>query len=340
MKYDSNIIKSTATPPRWQDLVKKYQTPENWRSVWQIVNTVIPYLAMWYLMYRSLSYSYWLTLLLALPTAGLLMRTFIIQHDCGHGSFFKSTKANDWVGTFCGFITMVPYYQWRHEHAIHHASSGDLTRRGTGDVNTLTVKEYLALSRWERLKYRLYRHPLVMLTIGPQFVFLIWQRFVGAHSGRRERRNVYLTNVVLAAIWTSLCLTMGVKAFLMIWIPTILVSGAVGVWLFYIQHQYEDTYWRSGEEWDYVTAAIMGSSYYKLPRVLQWFSGNIGFHHIHHLSPKIPNYKLEQCHRDTPLFQEAKVIRFWESLPAAALRLWDEEQQKMVGFRHLKQLRS
>lgn len=336
MKYDANIIKSTTTPPRWQDLVKKYQTPENWRSIWQIANTIIPFFALWYLTYRSLAYSYWLTLLLALPTAGLLVRTFIIQHDCGHGSFFKSQKANDWVGTFCGFITMVPYYQWRHEHAIHHASSGDLNRRGVGDVTTLTIQEYLALSRWKRFYYRFYRHPAVMLLIGPQFVFILTSRFVGPHSGRRERRNVYLTNAVLCATWATLIATLGAKAFFLVWTPVVVISGAAGVWLFYIQHQYENTYWRSNEEWDYVTAAVMGSSFYKLPRLLQWFTGNIGFHHIHHLSPKIPNYKLEQCHQETPLFQEATVLRFWESLPAASLRLWDEEQQKMVSFKHLK----
>ena len=336
MKYDSNIIKSTAAAPRWQDLIKKYQSPDNRRSIWQIINSTLPFIAMWFLMYQSLSVSYWLTLLLALPAAGYLTRTFIIQHDCGHGSFFKSSKANDLVGTFCGFITMVPYHQWRHEHAIHHATSGDLSRRGTGDVTTLTINEYLALSRWGRFLYRVYRSMPVLLLIGPFYTFVLTHRFVRKDSRKPARRNVYLTNAVLFSVWGTLCLTIGVKAFLMIWLPITMISGALGIWLFYVQHQYEETYWRKGEEWEYVTAAVMGSSYYKLPRLLQWFTGNIGFHHIHHLSPKIPNYKLEQCHNEEPMFQEAVVLEFRESLKSASLRLWDEEQQKMVGFRALK----
>lgn len=336
MKYDSSVIKSTAVTPHWQDLVKKYQVPDNWRSIRQIANSVIPYLAMWYLMYRSLSISSWLTLALAFPAAGLMMRVFIILHDCGHGSFFKSARANHIVGTICGILTNTPYFQWTREHAIHHSTSGDLSRRGTGDVTTLTVKEYQALSWWGRLQYRLYRHPIVLLLIGPQYIFLLWHRFVGKHSGRRERNNLYLTNAALFAIWAGLCLLMGVKAFLIIFSLINIIGNAVGVWLFYIQHQYEDTYWQQNSEWNYATAALMGSSYYKLPRIIQWFSGNIGFHHIHHLSPKIPNYKLEQCHKETPLFQQVKVIRFWKSWRALSLKLWDEERQKMVGFRDIK----
>jgi len=337
MHFDSNVLKATPTAPRWQDVIKKYQTPENWRSIWQISNTIIPYFISWYLMYVSLSYSYWLTLALALPAGGLVMRTFIIQHDCGHGSFFKSQKASDLVGTFCGFLTMIPYYQWRHEHAIHHATSGDLDRRGTGDVTTLTVKEYQALSTWDRFKYRFYRNMVVMLVIGPVYTFVLTHRFVRKNSGKREARNVYLTNLALLTIWGSLCLTIGVKAFLMIWVPVTMFSGVMGIWLFYVQHQYEDTYWRGKDEWEYVTSAVMGSSYLKLPRIIQWFSGNIGFHHIHHLSPKIPNYKLEQCHAETPMFQETVVLNFRKSLKSGSLKLWDEDQRKMVGFKHLKQ---
>jgi len=336
MKYDSNVIKSTNAAPRWQDLIKKYQTPDNWRSIWQIANSMLPFIAVWYLMYQSLSVSYWLTLLLALPAAGYLTRTFIIQHDCGHSSFFKSSKANDLVGTLCGFITMIPYHQWRHEHAVHHASSGDLSRRGTGDVTTLTVDEYLALSKWKRFEYRFYRSMPVLLLIGPFYTFVLTHRFVRKDSRKPARRNVYLTNAVLFSIYGTLCLTIGVKAVLMIWLPITMISGALGIWLFYVQHQYENTYWRKGEEWEYVTAAVMGSSYLKLPRLLQWFTGNIGFHHIHHLSPKIPNYKLEQCHNETPMFQEAVVLGIWESLKTGSLKLWDEQKQKMVGFGALK----
>jgi len=340
MKFDSSVIKSTAVTPHWQDLVREYQSPDKWRSVWQIANSVIPYIAVWYLMYRSLSVSYWLTLLLAFPAAGFMTRIFIILHDCGHGSFFKSSKASHLVGTVCGVLTHTPYFQWTREHAIHHASSGDLSRRGVGDVNTLTVKEYLALSRWGRLKYRLYRNPLVMLGVGPQYIFLISHRFAGKSSGRRERNNLYVTNLGILALYGSLWWVMGLKSLLMIFAPIMIIAGAAGVWLFYVQHQYEDTYWRGRGEWDYATSALLGSSYYKLPRVLQWFSGNIGFHHIHHLSPKIPNYKLQQCHEENPLFQESTVFGLWGSLKSASMRLWDEERQRMVGFGHLKAIGS
>ncbi|MFN8001609.1 MAG: fatty acid desaturase [Acidobacteriota bacterium] len=332
MKYDANVIKSTATPPRWQDLVKEYQTPDLTRSILQICNTFLPLVALYYAMYLSLSVSYWLTMLLAFPTAGLVTRLFIIQHDCGHGSFFKSARANDVVGTLCGFVTLIPYYQWRHEHAIHHATSGDLARRGVGDITTLTVAEYKALSPWGRFSYRIYRNSLVMLLIGPFVIFGLNSRLVGKHAGKRERNGVYLTNLAVVSVWVLLSYLIGIKAVVSIWLPTFMISGAAGVWLFYVQHQYEGTYWQRGGEWDYATAALMGSSYFKLPRVLQWFSGNIGFHHIHHLSPKIPNYKLEDCHKKTPLSQEVKVLTMRTSLRSAGLKLWDEDRQRMVRF--------
>ena len=336
MKFDSDVIKSVTVTPHWQDLVKEYQVPDNWRSVWQIANSVVPYLAMWYLMYRSLSVSYWLTLLLAPLAAGFMTRIFIILHDCGHGSFFKSSEANHIVGSICGVFAHTPYFQWTREHAIHHATSGDLSRRGVGDVTTLTVKEYLALSKWGRLKYRLYRNPLVMLGIGPQYIFLLRHRFTSKISGRRERNNLYVTNLGMLALYGSLWLAMGLKSLLLILAPIMIIGGAVGVWLFYVQHQYEETYWRNRGEWDYATSALLGSSYYKLPRMLQWFSGNIGFHHIHHLSPKIPNYKLQRCHEENPLFQESPVLGIRTSLKSASMKLWDEDRQRMVGFNHLK----
>ncbi len=332
MKYDPNVIKPPVITSQWRELVKPYQSSDTMRSVWQVVNTVIPYLGMWYLMYRSLSVSYWLTLALAPIAAGLMMRTFIIMHDCGHGSFFKSPRANHIIGTITGILTHTPYFQWTREHAIHHASSGDLARRGVGDVNTLTLREYEALTPWGQLKYRLYRNPVVMFLIGPAYIFLFCARFTGKHSGTRERNNVYLTNLGLLAFYGGAALAMGLKPLLMVFVPLFVIGGATGVWLFYVQHQYEDTYWQRGKEWDYATAALMGSSFYRLPRILQWFSGNIGFHHIHHLSPRIPNYKLEACHRATPLFQQAPTLGFWESFKCASLKLWDEEQQKMVGF--------
>jgi acyl-lipid omega-6 desaturase (Delta-12 desaturase) len=340
MSFNHVPVESNATNIDWKEFVRKYQSPDIRSSIWQIANSVIPYFVTWYLMYRSLSVSYWLTLFLALPAAGLMMRIFIIMHDCGHGSFFKSARANHLVGTICGILTQTPYFQWTREHAIHHASSGDLGRRGVGDVTTLTVKEYLALSLRRRALYRVYRNPLLMLLIGPQYLFLWTHRLIGKHSGRRERNNVYLTNAVLFTIWAGLCLALGVKTFLLIWIPINVIAGAAGVWLFYIQHQYETTYWQQAPNWNYSTAAILGSSYYKLPKILQWFSGNIGFHHVHHLSPRIPNYKLERCHKEMPLLEQVTVIRFWESMKSASLKLWDEEQQRLVGFSHLRSLQS
>lgn len=324
----------------WRDMVKPYMTPDKKGSIWQIVNSVGPLLALYFLMYQSLSYSYWLTLALAFPTGGFMMRTFIIMHDCGHGSFFKSPKANHWVGTICGILANTPYFQWTREHAIHHATSGDLDRRGVGDVLTLTVKEYLTRSKWEQFTYRLYRHPLITFGLGPQYIFLLNVRFVGKNSGQRERRGVYLTNVALFTIWGSLIWAIGLPAFLLVWAPVQIVAGVTGVWLFYVQHQYEDTYWQPNKDWDYPTAALMGSSYYKLPRLMQWFSGNIGFHHIHHLCPKIPNYKLAACHHENPYFQQAPTLTFWKSLRCMNLKLWDEDQQRMIGFGELKKIRA
>jgi omega-6 fatty acid desaturase (delta-12 desaturase) len=327
------LAKSCVSKSDWQEAVTKYQSPELQKSIWQIANSILPYFVMWYLMYQSLSFSYLLTLMLAFPAAGLLMRIFIILHDCGHGSFFRSGRANHAIGTLCGILTLTPYSQWTREHALHHASSGDLGRRGVGDVSTLTVREYKALSGWKRFKYRFYRHPLVMLLIGPQYLFILSNRFVSRHSGRRERNNVYLTNTAAFVVAATLCLTIGVKTFLLIWIPISVIAGGTAVWLFYIQHQYETTYWQRAPVWNYAAAAMEGSSYYKLPRVLQWFSGNIGLHHVHHLSPKIPNYKLERCHNEVGLFDRVTVIGFWESFRSLSLKLWDEDKQRLVGFK-------
>jgi omega-6 fatty acid desaturase (delta-12 desaturase) len=337
----SNTFDRTAQAekPSWQQLVAKYQTPSWQRSLWQVVNTFIPYLVCLVLMYLSLSYSYWLTLALALPAGGLLTRIFILFHDCGHGSFFRSQRANNILGTICGLMVFTPYYQWRFEHAIHHATSGDLDRRGTGDIVTLTVREYLARSRWGRLKYRLYRNPLVLLGVGPWFTFLIAQRFTSPGSRPRERASVYATNLMILAIIGVMWATIGINAYVLIQLPVMLVAGLVGVWLFYIQHQFDGTYWERHGEWDYVTAALNGSSYFKLPKVLQWFTGNIGLHHIHHLSSRIPNYALQQCMDENPMFQDVTTITLGSSLKSLRLNLWDESQQRLVGFGHLRSLR-
>jgi omega-6 fatty acid desaturase (delta-12 desaturase) len=322
--------------PGWKETVVKYQRPALRRALWQVLNTLLPYAALWYLMYLSLAVSYWLTAGLALLAAGFLVRVFILFHDCGHGSFFKSTKANDVLGFITGVLSFTPYYHWRWEHALHHATAGDLDRRGTGDVWTLTVEEYLKASRWKRFAYRLARNPFVLFVLAPLFLFLVRERFPSSKAGRRERNSVYATNVALLALATGLSCLFGFKTYLLLQCGLVLAAGAAGIWLFYVQHQFEGVYWERSEEWDYATAALKGSSFYKLPKVLQWFSGNIGFHHIHHLSPRIPNYHLEKCHRAEPLFQTVQPVTLLSSLKSLTFRLWDERRRRLVSFRALK----
>jgi len=324
---------------KWREIVARYQTPSVKRAVWQLVSTVVPLLACFVLMYWSLSVSYLLTLALALPAAGLAIRTFIIMHDCGHGSFLPSRTWNDIVGWATGILTATPYSHWRREHAIHHATSGHLAQRGTGDITTLTVREYLTANWWKRTYYRLYRNPLVLLGVGPTFLLIKHRWPARDLAGKREKLNVHLTNLALAALITVTSLLIGFREFMMIWLPIVLLSGTAGVLLFYVQHQFEDAYWREGGEWDYATAAVAGSSYFRLPKVLQWFTGNIGFHHVHHLSPKIPNYQLERCHRENPTFQKVTTLTIGQSLRTLGLKLFDEESGRMVGFRHLRKLR-
>jgi acyl-lipid omega-6 desaturase (Delta-12 desaturase) len=317
---------------QWKQAIANYQTPDLRRSLWQLANTLIPYFALWYLMIHSLSVSYWLTLGLSVLAAGFLLRIFIFFHDCGHGSFFRSQRANDTFGIITGLLTFTPYYYWRHTHAVHHATVSDLDRRGIGDVWTMTVEEYATAPRWRRLTYRVFRFPPVTFLIGPAIVFLLVQRFPLAPGGRRERHSVWWTNLALLGILALMSATIGLKTYALIQLPVMVFAGMAGVWLFYVQHQFEGTYWERHERWDFVSASLVGSSYYRLPRVLQWFSGNIGFHHIHHLSPRIANYNLARCYVDNPVFQEVAPLTFVMSLAALRLHLWDEENQVMVGF--------
>lgn len=337
----TNSITRPIIPPAWKTLVKMYQTPQRWRSIWQILNTVLPFIGLWFLMLMSLEWSYWLTLLLAFPTAGFLVRIFILQHDCGHGSFFKSKRANTLVGLGCSLFTFFPYHYWRKSHAIHHASAGNLEARGIGDIYTMTDAEYLELSRWGKFKYRIFRNPIVLFVVGPMLLILFFNRFHNPASKELKpvRGSVYRTNLAIAILVTGLVWLVGWKAFLAVEIPIMLIAFTTGTWLFYIQHQYEDTYWSHDGNWDYALAALKGSSYYKLPKVLQWFTGNIGFHHIHHLSPRIPNYYLEKCHNANPLFREGPTITLRSSLRSLFLRLWDEQEQRLVSFRYLKKRR-
>jgi omega-6 fatty acid desaturase (delta-12 desaturase) len=333
-----NIVSDSPTEsnnPRWQEIVARYARSDLWRSLWQVVNTLIPYFALWYLMLSSVEISYWLTLLLAIPTAGFMVRTFILFHDCGHGSFFKSKKANDALGIFTGILTFTPYYRWRHEHAIHHATSSDLDRRGVGDVKTMTVQEYLAAPWWKKLGYRLMRQPLFMFTIGSMYVFTIGQRFPSPGDAKRERNSVWWTNLALAAMIGLLIWLFGWKAYLLVQLPVLFLGTSAGVWLFYVQHNFDPTYWERHNKWDFVKAGFEGSSFYKLPGILQWFTGNIGFHHIHHLSPKIPNYKLPKCYKENPVFH-VPPMTILASLSSLRMRLYDEEQRIMVGWSALK----
>ena len=326
------------TTSGWKEIVAKYQQPKLSRSLWQVLNTLAPYGGLWYLMHLSLGLSNWLTAALAVLAAGFLVRIFIIFHDCGHGSFFKSRKANDTLGFIAGVLTFTPYFHWRWEHAIHHANAGDLDGRGTGDIWTLTVQEYLEASCWRRFAYRLARNPLVLFLLAPLVVFLIKERFPSRRAGRRERNSVHWTNLGVLAFAVGMTCLFGLKTYVLLQVGIIALAGAGGLWLFYVQHQFEGVYWERNAEWDYCTAALKGSSFYKLPGILRWFSGNIGFHHIHHLSPRIPNYNLERCHEAEPLFQTVKPVTLLSSFKALTFRLWDERRRKLVGFRAAKRV--
>ena len=319
---------------RWQAVVAKYAWPDAWRSLWQVANTLIPYLALFYLSMRSLEVSFWLTLPLSLLTAGFMVRTFIIFHDCGHGSFFRERWANDWLGRLTGVLTFTPYQRWKHDHAVHHATAGDLDRRGKGDVYTMTVQEYVRAPWWKQFGYRVMRQPVFMFFFGSLIVFVFTQRIPPA-EGKREIASVWWTNAALAGIVTGMCLLFGWKAYLIVQTLVIFFGASAGIWLFYIQHNFEGTYWERHDKWDFFKACVQGSSFFKLPAVLQWFTGNIGFHHIHHLAPKIPNYKLPKVFKENPTFQ-VKPITLWTSFKSLRLRLWDEEKHCMVGWDVLK----
>jgi len=332
---------STQDKPFWVDLIKPYQIPNHWKSAWQLINSLVPYFAIWALMIYSLRFSYLITLALALLNALFMMRIFIIQHDCGHNAFFKSTKLNDFFGSLLGVITLTPYHHWRRLHAKHHASSGDLDLRGFGDIQTVTVEEYEAMSARRKLYYRIYRSPLVKFVVSPFLLFVFANRFAYAtgKTEERERKSVYATNAALLFLFVTLSAWLGVVNVIKLWLPIQLFGGSIGVYLFYVQHQFEDTYWRWHEEWDYTDAALQGSSFFKLPKVLQWFSGNIGFHHVHHLSPRIPNYNLERAHYDNPIFHQVETVTLKTSFKTIFLHLWDEQTHKLISWRDYNRLR-
>ena len=319
-------------------LLVRYRQPGLGASLFQLLITLGLWAAMWPIMWWSLDVSYWLTLLMTVPAAFFSVRLFILQHDCGHGSFFRSQTANEVVGCVLGTLTMTPYHCWRRQHATHHATTGNLDRRGIGDINTNTVSEYFAMSWWERLKYRMYRHPLVLFGIGPIFHFAIVQRFTFGlpASWRRERLSVHLTNLAIISVMAALVWSLDWRTIALIYLPAMALAASIGVWMFYVQHQFNPTYWRHGQEWNYHTAAVDGSSYYELPWLLRWLTANIGFHHIHHLDSRIPNYRLPGIYREHGELQKADRLSLWSSLRCARLALWDENQRRLVSFREAR----
>ena len=318
--------------------LQRYTKPVLKRSIAQVLTTAVPFVLLWCVMLRSLDYAYWTTLLLAIPAAGLLVRFFVIQHDCGHGSFFRSRAANDALGRLLGVLTLTPYADWRSAHAIHHATSGNLGRRGVGDISTLTVKEYVSLPTRKRLAYRLYRDPLVLFGIGPSYQFLLRQRLPSEllHARREAWVSTLSTDLLILGVAAIMVFAIGIERFLMVHVPIVVMASTAGVWLFYVHHQFEDTYWEQQQDWHFRTAAIQGSSYVDLPGPLRWFTGDIGLHHIHHLSSKIPNYRLRESLEANPELRDARRLTLGESLKAIWLALWDEEQGRLVRFRELE----
>jgi len=319
-------------------ILNPYQKASIRHSLVQLANTLIPYLALWGLMIYSLKISYALTLALAVVAALFMIRLFIFFHDCGHNSFFPSKKANKIVGFWLGVLVLTPGEQWWHSHAVHHATSGNLDKRGVGDVKTMTQEEYIKAKWFKRVSYKFFRHPLVMFGLGPLFMFLIAHRLPLPNFGKKQTLSVIWANLAILAIGAGLSLIIGFKEYLMIHLPVMYIAGAIGIWMFYIQHQFEEDYWERDEEWNYVASALLGASFYKLPGFLQWFTGNIGYHHIHHLSPRVPNYYLDKAHNNSPLIQKwARQINFGEGYRTIRLKVWDELIRRMRGYPTVQQ---
>jgi omega-6 fatty acid desaturase (delta-12 desaturase) len=324
----------------WAKILARYRRPSNGRGMVEIGITIVPLIVLWALIWATLDLGYWLSLLLAVPAAGFLVRLFMIQHDCGHGSFFRHRLANDWVGRVIGVLTLTPYHFWQRTHAMHHATSGNLDRRGLGDIDTLTVREYRTLPFWGRLCYRLYRHPAIMFGIGPAYLFVVRHRlpFGLMRSGWRPWLSTMATNFAIALIVATLIWLIGVKAFLLVHLPIMLLAASAGVWLFYVQHQFEQTTWADDREWNVHDAAMHGSSHYDLPAILRWFTANIGVHHVHHLCSRIPYYRLPQALRDHPELRDVNSLTLLQSFGCVRLTLWDEQQHRLVSFREARAL--
>lgn len=316
----------------WRSALARYAGGDWTAGIRQLSVTIGLYIIIWYAAYRSLEVSYWLTLAIALPLAGILVRLFTIQHDCGHGSFLPSAGGNDWIGRGLGLLTLTPFRYWRRFHALHHATSGKLERRGVYDIITLTVREYRALPWWKRGAYRVYRHPLFLFAIAPTVLFVVLHRlpWLAPKSWRAERRSILGTDLGLALLLAILAATVGVRALLLIQGPVSVIASGAGMWLFYVQHQFEDAYWEPSERWDFAQASLAGSSYYALPAWLHWFTGHIGLHHIHHLNTRIPNYRLQACLDENPELPQAARLTLRDSFRCVQFKLWDEERSKLV----------
>jgi omega-6 fatty acid desaturase (delta-12 desaturase) len=322
----------------WREAVARHEQPSLRRSLFDLATSIVPYLALSVAMYLCLEVSVWITLVLAVPAAGFLLRTFIVFHDCAHGSFLPGKRANLWVGRLAGLLVFQPFANWRHNHAVHHGSSGDLDRRGTGDIATLTVEEYLSRPWKSRLGYRLFRSPVVMFGIGPIWSLMIGPRIWSKKMRPRQRRSVIVTNLALALLIAPIVLLVGAQAWLLVQIPTAVLAGTLGVFMFYVQHQFEDVYWESSEQWSYADAALKGSSYLKLPKPFQFFTGNIGLHHVHHLSAKIPNYNLQRAHDESTILREVPVLGVGDGLRAIRLKVIDRQSGRLLTWREVKAL--
>jgi acyl-lipid omega-6 desaturase (Delta-12 desaturase) len=322
----------TLRPAYWRERLAPYAQPNGARAAVDVVTSIVPYIALTALMYWLVNISVLLVLIVAIPAAGFLLRTFIVFHDCTHGSFLPNRALNECVGVFSALLVFQSFHIWRHEHALHHATAGDLDHRGMGDVDTLTVDEYLRRSWPRRLEYRMFRNPFVMLGIGPLWALLIEPRLLPGWARKRFWHKILATDLVVAAAIAGLCLLVGWKAVILVQLPTAMLAGAAGVWLFYVQHQFEGVYWQRHEGWTYAESALRGSSHLMLPKVLQFFTGNIGLHHVHHLNPRIPNYNLQRAHDENPVFQSVPTLTLWQGIRALRLKLYDEKHGQLVNF--------
>ncbi|NBB89983.1 MAG: fatty acid desaturase [Spirochaetes bacterium] len=324
--------------PSWVAQLKAYEKPATARAVWQLTNTLIPYLGLAVLMYLSIEAGYpaWATILLSIPAAAFMVRLFVLFHDCSHGSFFKSQKANRIVGHILGVFAFTAYGSWQHGHGVHHSTSGNLDRRTIGEVWTLTAQEYIDSPWWKRLAYRIYRNPVFMFGVAPLLLFIVAQRKPHKLDNKRQRRSVWITNGAIAAIVLVATVTIGLGNYLLIQLTIMYFAGMAGIWLFYVQHQFDPGYWKREKEWHTVDAAMEGSSYYKLPKLFQWFSANIGLHHVHHLRPRIPNYNLQRCLDDIPELRLKDYLTVRHSFESVNMNLWDEANDRLISFRSLR----